>query len=259
MGSDLSNVPGPGKTIATVIVLTVLLGALAGAASAYVRLPPAVIWAVIFPSIYLWMVGRGRRSKTSDHAAGTETLLLEVADTRRRLIQTIVPMGGTLLGAAGVAMWVRGDGGPSVVAVSSTVIGIALIVVSLRSVIAWDVSYKGHAIRFQNDPCFAERLYIDGQLVARGGVGLSMVLSGTIPHGEGAGETIRATSRAGLCHVLLPHRRRISGGRAVVISARRASSRQRSSHDRHAYPCRQRSARSSRTDRSLAGSRTSRR
>jgi hypothetical protein len=133
----------------------------------------------------------------SDHAAGTETLLLDVVDTRRRLIQTIVPMAGTLLGAIGVAMWVRAGGGPSTMAVSSTVIGMALIVVSLRSMIAWDVSYKGHAIRFQNDPCLGERLYIDGQLIARGGVGLSMVLSGTIRSGEGAGEIIRVNSRAG--------------------------------------------------------------
>jgi len=73
--SDLSNLPGPGKTIAMVIVLTVLLG------------------------------------------------------------------------AAGVAMWVRADGGPMTLAVSSTLIGIALIVVSLRSVIAWGVTYKGHATR----------------------------------------------------------------------------------------------------------------
>jgi hypothetical protein len=95
-------------------------------------------------------------------------------------------------------MWVRAGGGPSVVAVSTTAIGLVLIAVSLRSVVAWDVTYKGHAIRFQNDSCFAEQLYIDGQRVARGGVGYVMELSGTIPSGEGAGETIRATSRAGV-------------------------------------------------------------
>jgi hypothetical protein len=180
-----------------VIGLTLLLGVLAGVASGYASLPPWLIWAVIFPTVYRLMVGRSRGSKVTDHT-GTETLLLEVADTRQRPIQTIVPMAGVLLGAAGVAMWVRAGGGASVMAVSSTVIGIALIVVSLRTAVAWDVSYKGHAIRFQNDPCFAERLFIDGQLVARGGVGYVMVLSGTIPSGEGAGETIRATSRAGI-------------------------------------------------------------
>ncbi len=182
-----------------VIALTVLLGALTGVVSAYAGFPPGVMWAVIFPSFYLfWMAGRGRRSTTPDHAAGAVTQLLDAADTSRRLVQTVLPIAGTLLGAAGVAMWVRADGGPSGVAISSTVIGIALIVLSLRTVIAWDVSYKGHAIRFQNDPCFGERLYIDGQLVARGGVGLLMVLSGAIPSGEGAGDTIKATSRAGV-------------------------------------------------------------
>jgi len=197
MGSDRLNASGPGRTIAMVIALTLLLGTVAGVASGYTRLPAWLIWAVIFPTVYRLMVGRSR-SKVTDHAAGTETLLLEVADTRQRPIQTIVPMAGVLLGAAGVSMWVRAGGGPSVVAVSTTVIGLLLIAVSLRSVIAWDVTYKGHAIRFQNDPCFAERLYIDGQLVARGGVGYVMVLSGTIPSGDGAGETIRATSRAGV-------------------------------------------------------------
>ena len=197
MGSDQLNVSGPGRTIAMVIALTLLLGTVAGVASGYTRLPAWLIWAVIFPTVYRLMVGRSR-SKVTDHAAGTETLLLEVADTRQRPIQTIVPMAGVLLGAAGVSMWVRAGGGPSVVAVSTTVIGLLLIAVSLRSVIAWDVTYKGHAIRFQNDPCFAERLSIDGQLVARGGVGYVMVLSATIPSGDGAGETIRATSRAGV-------------------------------------------------------------
>jgi len=197
MGSDRLNASGPGRTIAMVIALTLLLGTVAGVASGYTRLPAWLIWAVIFPTVYRLMVGRSR-SKVTDHAAGTETLLLEVADTRQRPIQTIVPMAGVLLGAAGVSMWVRAGGGPSVVAVSTTVIGLLLIAVSLRSVIAWDVTYKGHAIRFQNDPCFAERLSIDGQLVARGGVGYVMVLSGTIPSGDGAGETIRATSRAGV-------------------------------------------------------------
>jgi hypothetical protein len=198
MGKDQLNVAGQGRTISLVIGLTLLLGVLAGAASGYARLPPWLIWAVILPTVCSLLIGRNRRSKATDHAGGTETLLLEAADTRQRPIQTIVPIAGVLLGAAGVAMWVRAGGGPSVMAVASTVIGVVLIAVSLRSVIAWNVAYKGHAIRFQNDPCFAERLFIDGQLVARGGVGYVMVLSGTIPSGEGAGETIRATSHAGI-------------------------------------------------------------
>lgn len=95
-------------------------------------------------------------------------------------------------------MWVRADGGVSVPAVSATLIGIGLIVMSLRTIITWEVSYKGHAVRFQNDPCLAERLFIDDQLVARGGVGLHMVLSAPLTSGAGAGEIITITSRAGL-------------------------------------------------------------
>jgi hypothetical protein len=199
MGTKQPGVSGTGRTVVMVVVLTVLLGALAGLASLYASLPPAVLWAVLFPSIYLyWFARRTGQSRKADDAAGIETVLLEAADTQRRLIQTIGPIAGTLLGAAGVATWVSAGGGPSAIAASSTAIGLVLIVVSLRTVIGWDVSYKGHAIRFQNDPCFAERLYIDGQLVARGGIGLVMELSGVIRSGEGAGDTIRATSRAGV-------------------------------------------------------------
>jgi hypothetical protein len=186
------------RTIVMVIALTLLLGVLAGFVGANAGLPPAVLWAILFPSLFSWLLLRSGRSKAPDRATGNETLLLDAVDGQRRLIQTLLPITGTLLGAAGVATWVRAGGGPSVIAVSSTVLGLLLIVVSLRTVIAWDVSYKGHAIRFQNDPCYAERLYIDGQLVARGGVGLSMVLLGTIQSREGAGEIIRADSRAGV-------------------------------------------------------------
>src|SRR5262245_54524337 len=133
MGNDQANVGGPGRTISIVIGVTLLLGALAGVASGYTKLPPW-IWAVIVPTVYSLMLGRGGRSKLTDYAAGTETLLLEVANTRQRPIQTIVPITGVLLGAAGVATWVRAGGGPSVMAVSSTVIGLVLIAVSLRSV-----------------------------------------------------------------------------------------------------------------------------
>src|SRR5262245_25110833 len=118
MSSDQVNASGPGRTITVVIALTVLLGVLAAAASGYARLPPWLIWAVIVPTVYSLIVGRGHRSKVPDHTAGAETLLLEAVDTRQRVIQTIVPMTGVLLGAAGVAMWVRAGGGPSVVAVS---------------------------------------------------------------------------------------------------------------------------------------------
>jgi hypothetical protein len=193
---------GRAGTIAMVIGLTVVLGVVVGFSAGRPGIPPVILWVILFPAVVrLWtsLLG-GRRAKAGEpaNAAGTETVLLDVSDSGRRWIQTIVPIVGTILGALGVAMWFRADGGPGVVAVSATVIGIVLVVVSLRTIITWEVSYKGHAIRFQNDPCLAERLFVDDQLVARGGVGVHMVLSGTIATGDGAGTTITARSRAGL-------------------------------------------------------------
>ena len=192
---------GRTETIALVISLTLVLGLVIGFAGRFTALPPAVLWAILFPVFYGYWSSllKGRRTQTGEPGhARTETVLLEASDTGRRWIQTLMPLVGTGLGAAGVSMWFRADGGPTMLAVSATVIGIAVIVWSLRTIITWDVSYKGHAIRFQNDPCLAERLFIDGQLVARGGVGIHMVLSAPLPSGAGAGEIIKVTSRAGI-------------------------------------------------------------
>ena len=95
-------------------------------------------------------------------------------------------------------MLVRAGGGFGAASVVTTIAGVLLIVLPLRTVIGWDVFYKGHTIRFENDPCSGERLLIDGQLVDRGGVGLHMELSGAIASGAGAGEVIHATSFAGI-------------------------------------------------------------
>lgn len=191
---------GRTPTIVLVVGLALAFGLIVGAAGQYVRIP-TFLWIILFPTFYAYWTSliRGRRGPAGESAhAGAETVLLEASDTGRRWIQTIVPLLGILLGAGGVSMWVRAGGGASVPAVSATVIGIVLIVMSLRTIITWDVSYKGHAIRFQNDPCLAERLFIDSQLVARGGIGLHMVLTAPLTAGAGGGEIIRVTSRAGL-------------------------------------------------------------
>src|SRR5262245_46895784 len=135
------------STIVLVVGLALAFGLIVGVAGPYVRIP-TFLWIILFPTFYAYWASlfRGRRGPAGESPhAGTETVLLEASDTRRRWIQTIVPLLGTFLGAAGVSMWVRADGGTSVPAVSATLIGIALIVASLRTVIAWDVSYKGHA------------------------------------------------------------------------------------------------------------------
>jgi hypothetical protein len=189
------------RTIVPVVLLTIVLGVAAGWASATLGIPPAIAWAVLVPNAYFVMLLLNRRRPTPDdelrQSQVTETVLLNATNTGRRLVQTIIQLAGILLGAAGVGMLFRESGGPSSLAVSTTLIGLAILVIALLTVIRWDVSYKGHTIRFENHPCFAERLYIDGEIVARGGLGVHMVLTGTIASDQGAGEVIRATSRAG--------------------------------------------------------------
>ena len=67
-----------------------------------------------------------------------------------------------------------------------------LIATEIRFPIAPTVIYKDHRIRFYNNPVLGERLYIDGALVDKGGMGFNMTLRGTIESGAGAGERITA-------------------------------------------------------------------
>lgn len=187
------------KTIATVVVLTMVLGAVAGLAGNAVGLPSAVVSAVIAPSVIVWTLLFRRRpaaERVSDAAAGTRTVLLEARETSRRLVQTILPLAGTILGASGVAALVR-DNGSGTGGAIALLAGVAFIVVGIRTVLRWDAAYKGHTIRFENDPCFGERLLVDGTQVARGRIGLDVTMHTTIASGEGAGDHIVARSHAG--------------------------------------------------------------
>ena len=192
--------PGRARTITTVLVLTGVLGAMAGIISNTVGLSPAVMWPIFMPSVFLLyrLLFSKRRTTAPSDPSMTAHVLLDVSNTGGRVIQSLLPLAGTVLGVIGVTMLFRAGGGVGVASVAMTVAGVMLIVLPLRHVIGWDVSYKGHAIRFENDPCSGERLLIDGQLVDRGGVGLHMELSGTITSGEGAGDVIMVTSHAGL-------------------------------------------------------------
>jgi len=200
MSHRQKNASGRARTITTVLVLIAVLGGIAGITSNAVGLSPAVMWAILMPNLFLVsrLLFSKRRATPPGNPSMTEHVLLEASNTGGRVIQSLLPLVGTVLGIIGVTMLFRADGGVGVASVAMTVAGVALIVLPLRHVIGWDVSYKGHAIRFENDPCSAERLLIDGQLVDRGGVGLHMELSGTITSGEGAGDVIMVTSHAGL-------------------------------------------------------------
>jgi hypothetical protein len=163
-------------------------------------LPFPVAFAVIYPggTLLVWQLMASRRRDSEPHPTTAAITLLDARVTWRRLVQTVLPIAGTLLAAVRIAQAVRAGGSWGGWAGATAVVGVVLIVVSLLHAVSWEVSYKGHRIRFQNHPCLAERLFIDGLLVDRGGFGVMMTLRGTIQGGDGAGDRITATSRAGL-------------------------------------------------------------
>lgn len=67
----------------------------------------------------------------------------------------------------------------------------------------WEMEYRGHLVRFENSPLTGERLFLDGGLVARGGLGTKMELRAPIRVGEGAGEELMALVDAGLSRLRL--------------------------------------------------------
>jgi hypothetical protein len=144
------------------------------------------------------MASRRRDAGEPYASPGAAVTLLDARVAGRRLVQTVLPITGTLLAAIGIAQAVRADGTWGSWAVAAAVVGVVLVVAALLYAVSWEVSYKGHRILFRNHPCLAERLYIDGVLVDRGGLGVTMTLRGTIQSGDGAGDRITATSIAGL-------------------------------------------------------------
>jgi len=183
-----------------VIGVSVAVGVASGLLSRPLGLSPGTLWAVTFPSVFLllWLLFNARAAAIDEPTAqARHAVLLDASARGRRLVQVIGPMAGTFIGSFGIALLVR-EGGGGIGAGVAVVVGVALILASLACPISWTVLYKGHQIRFDNYPCIAERLFIDGVLVDRGGFGVVMTLRGRIAGGDGGGEQIVATSRAGL-------------------------------------------------------------
>ena len=62
----------------------------------------------------------------------------------------------------------------------------------------WEVSYRGHRIRYVNNPYTGEKLFVDDQLAARGKIGIKSEMRATITSGDGQGDIVVAQSLAGL-------------------------------------------------------------
>jgi hypothetical protein len=128
--------------------------------------------------------------------------LLDVTDRAvRRLQLTAMAGSGLLMGVAASMVFVGlGSLWVPAIALGGGMVGM-FIAGGIRQ--RWEVEYKGHQIRFENSPLTGERLYLDGGLVSRGGVGTRMELRAPIRVGEGAGEEIMALADAALLHIRL--------------------------------------------------------
>jgi len=124
-------------------------------------------------------------------------VLLDETDTRRRILQHALILDGILLLLVAGALIKTTD---NLRLPGGIVLTVGLVSLLLAFFIKqrWTVPYKGHVIRFENDPLRGERLFIDDNLVAKGGLGVRMVLQDSIKQGAGTGDRITAVSEAGL-------------------------------------------------------------
>lgn len=123
--------------------------------------------------------------------------LLDVTDRSvRRLQLAALIASGLLIGIAGFLITTTEV--PVWATVPAMLIGIIGIVIAGAIRQRWDLEYKGHQILFENNPITGERLFLDGGLVSRGGVGKKMELRAPIRVGDGAGEEIMALVDAGI-------------------------------------------------------------
>ena len=146
--------------------------------------------------------------------------LLDATDTRKRLMQHGATLAGVgLLGAASFLVGRPGLLGAGLVCIA---LGLGLFAVSASVSQRWQVTYRGHPVRFENNPFRGERLYIDGELVGRGKIGFESELRGTIRSGAGAGDQIVSRSRAGLltfrCRILAEPLREVQATTPSSIS-----------------------------------------
>jgi hypothetical protein len=129
------------------------------------------------------------------------TQLLDATDTSRRGRQTLLMATALPLVAIAIVLLVPAvrDGRSWLLLVSALCAFGAIIVfrAGARVIQKWEVTYKGHPVRFENSPIHAEKLFIDDELVASGGFGVKKRLQGVVRSGEGVGDRITADSYAG--------------------------------------------------------------
>jgi hypothetical protein len=127
---------------------------------------------------------------------GFEQELLDVTDkTRRRLQHGAVFAGVVVLLVAKV---VGNRPGGIALILGMMAAGFALLGAAAFIKQKWTVTYKGHEIRYENNPFLGEKLFIDNQLAGKGKTGYRSEIRSVIAAGDGAGDTIIVTTEAGL-------------------------------------------------------------
>ena len=127
---------------------------------------------------------------------GSEHQLLDVTDRTLRLLQH-----GSVL--AGIAVLVLAGTtanrpGGHALALWMIAAGLGLFGAAAVTRQKWSVRYKGHEIRFENNPFLGEKLFIDKTLAAgRGKLGFRSETRGVIAAGDGIGDTVIARTDAG--------------------------------------------------------------
>jgi serine/threonine protein kinase len=120
--------------------------------------------------------------------------LLDATDRRQRLTQhagALAGLGVLALGALIILFSVANRAGEGVVfGVIMVVIGAFGCLIVSRVKQRWQVRHCGHTIRVENGWFRGEALYVDGVLVARGGLGTRTELRGVIRQGDGVGDEI---------------------------------------------------------------------
>jgi hypothetical protein len=122
-------------------------------------------------------------------------VLLDAIDTHRRLLQHGAIFAG--IGLLAVASLLVDREGPMTAGLAAIAAGLLLLVAAAGVRQQWDVTYKGHQIRFENNPFRGEKLFIDGRRAAVGKLGFRSELRASIDAGAGRGDRIVASTVAG--------------------------------------------------------------
>ncbi len=118
--------------------------------------------------------------------------LLDVTETRYRTLHHATFIAGSLLFFVAIVIAIFAGKGYVLVTVGLLLSAIVTLTISVRlkKKLVWEVTYKGHTIRFDNGGMLAEALYLDDGLVQKGGFGTNMEIRTKIKAGEGLGDEI---------------------------------------------------------------------